>query len=77
MGPATVTVVVHVGGRTVGLVVDSVSDVVLLAPEQIKPAPALGGGLAAEHLTGLATRKQGEHTQLLILLDIRRFLADL
>ena len=35
----TVVIVLNIGGRVVGMVVDSVSDVITLTPEQIKPAP--------------------------------------
>lgn len=36
----TVVIIVNVRGRTVGIVVDSVSDVLALAPEQLRPPPA-------------------------------------
>ncbi len=46
----TVVIVVNVGQRVVGLVVDSVSDVLSLRPEQMRPVPALESGFAPEHL---------------------------
>lgn len=67
----TVVIVLNIDEHVIGMVVDSVSDVVTLAPEQVLPAPALGGAVDSEQLLGLGTL--GERT--LILLDIRRVLA--
>jgi purine-binding chemotaxis protein CheW len=53
------------------VVVDSVSDVVTLTPEQIKPAPELGSSVAAEYLQGLGT----VNDRMLILLDIDKLLS--
>lgn len=62
----TVVIILHVGGRTVGMVVDSVSDVTMLAPDQIKPAPEIASAVASEHITGLGTIDE----RMLILVDI-------
>jgi purine-binding chemotaxis protein CheW len=62
-GSDTVTVVLGLGGRTVGAVVDAVSDVVALAPEQIKPAPAFNGAIESSHITGIATLGKGERAR--------------
>ena len=43
----TVTVVLNVAGRTVGAVVDSVSDVLELSADNIKPAPEFNGAIDA------------------------------
>jgi len=67
----TVVIVLNINGHTIGVVVDSVSDVVTLTPEQIKPAPELGASVAAEYLQGLGT--VGE--RMLILLDIDKLLS--
>lgn len=67
----TVVIVVNVGQRVVGLVVDSVSDVLTLQPEQMRPVPALDSGFAAEHL--LALGSVGD--RMLILFDIEKYLA--
>ena len=66
----TVVIVLNINGHTIGMVVDSVSDVVTLTPDQIKPAPDLGASVAAEYLQGLGT--VGE--RMLILLDIDRLM---
>jgi purine-binding chemotaxis protein CheW len=67
----TVVVILKVKGRTIGLVVDSVSDVAALAPEQIKPTPEFGAAMDTRYLTGIAT--VGEH--MLALLDIEKLLS--
>lgn len=68
---STVVVILILNGRTTGIVVDSVSDVVTLEPEQIKPPPEVGAVLDANLITGIAS--VGD--RMLILLDIHRMLA--
>ena len=60
-------VVVHVGGKTLGLLVDSVSEVLRAAHDQIVPPPAVVVA-GREYLTGLLKW----NNRLLILLDIER-----
>ncbi|MBC8089813.1 MAG: purine-binding chemotaxis protein CheW [Phycisphaerae bacterium] len=67
----TVIIVVTVGGRVVGLVVDAVSDVLDVVPEDVERTPELGSGIDTSYLTGLA--KSGE--QLVMLLDISRVVS--
>ena len=67
----TVVIILNIGRQVIGMVVDSVSDVITLAPEQVRPAPSIGGGIDADHLLGLGT--VGE--RMLILLDIERLMA--
>ena len=67
----TVVIVVNVGQRVVGLVVDSVSDVLSLRPEQMRPVPALESGFAPEHLLALGCVDE----RTLLLLDIEQYLA--
>ena len=62
----TVVIVLNVGGRVVGIVVDSVSDVLALKADEIKPRPEVPAALDARFITGLG--KLGE--RMLILLDI-------
>jgi purine-binding chemotaxis protein CheW len=66
----TVVIILNVAGRTVGIVVDAVSDVLQLRPEQIKPAPEFNGSVAATHITGLGTVRSGDTERMLILLEI-------
>ena len=65
----TVVIILNVAGRTIGMVVDSVKDVVALTPEQIRPAPELGK-LDMASFIGVATLEDG----LVILLDITHLL---
>jgi purine-binding chemotaxis protein CheW len=67
----TVVIILNIRGRVVGIVVDSVSDVITLAPEQIKPAPEMGTALNTEHLIGLGTLDQ----RMLILVDIDKLMS--
>jgi len=71
----TVTVVLNVAGRTVGAVVDSVSDVIELTSNQIKPAPEFNGAVNASHITGIGTLKRGDQQRMLILVDIEELLS--
>lgn len=65
----TVTRIVNAPKHTKG-VVDSVSDVIPLSPEQIKPAPEMGAVLDTDDLIGLGTR----HEHMLILVDIDKLM---
>lgn len=76
-GTHTVTVVVNLGARTVGLVVDAVSDVVALTPAQIQPRPSLGPRVDADFIVGLAHLDAAEGQRLLLLVDLAALLRDL
>lgn len=67
----TVVIILNVRGRTIGMVVDSVSDVITLRQSQIKPAPEMGNALNTEYLVGLGTVDE----RMLILVDIARLMA--
>ncbi|MBT9568160.1 MAG: chemotaxis protein CheW [Thiobacillus sp.] len=67
----TVVIILNIAGRIVGMVVDSVSDVTTLSPEQIKPAPEIGTVFDTEYLIGLGTI--GE--RMLILVDIDKLMS--
>jgi purine-binding chemotaxis protein CheW len=70
----TVVIVLNVGQRTVGMVVDSVSDVLELAPDQIKAAPDFNGSIHAADIIGLGTVKHNDGERMLILLDIEKMM---
>lgn len=76
-GHDTVTVVVNVANRTLGLVVDAVSDVVALASDCIRPRPALGAGADAGFIVGLATLDGTDRPRLLQLTDLEALLRNL
>ena len=71
----TVVIVLNVRGRVVGAVVDSVSDVLELGKEQIKPAPELSSNIDAHFITGIGTAKNGEAERMLILMDIEALMS--
>lgn len=67
----TVIVVVTVGSKTVGVIVDSVSDVLNMARADAQETPDLGAQVDASFISGIA--KSGE--KLVALLDIDRVLG--
>jgi purine-binding chemotaxis protein CheW len=71
----TVVIILNVAGRIVGAVVDSVSDVLELGHEQIRPAPDFNCLLDASFITGLGTAGTEERARMLILLDIERLMS--
>lgn len=71
----TVTVILDIGQRVLGVVVDSVSDVVDLKADQIRPAPQFGGAVDADHISGIGTLGEGAQRRMLILVDIERLMT--
>lgn len=67
----TVVIILNIGGRVVGMVVDSVSDVTTLSSEQIKPAPEMGTAFNTDYLIGLGTLEE----RMLILMDIDKLMS--
>lgn len=68
----TVVVILNLESRVVGVVVDGVSDVLVLQKEQISDAPQFGSAvLSTEYLTGIGTL--GE--RMLILVDIEKLMT--
>jgi purine-binding chemotaxis protein CheW len=67
----TVVIVLNIGRRIMGMVVDAVSDVITLQSEQLRAPPPFSAGLAGEHLLALATVEQ----RMLILVDIDKLLS--
>jgi purine-binding chemotaxis protein CheW len=70
-GAATVTIILSIAERVVGVVVDAVSDVVALAREQVKPAPELKSVIEDGFIRGIAP----VDGRMLIILDIQRLMA--
>ncbi len=68
-------IILNVAGRIVGTVVDSVSDVLELAEEQIRVAPEFNSLLDADFITGLGTVGADERSRMLILLDIEKLMT--
>ncbi|WP_028455137.1 chemotaxis protein CheW [Chitinilyticum litopenaei] len=67
----TVVIILSLVGRTVGVVVDGVSDVVTLEQEQIRPAPEFGAVLDTSFMRGLGTLDE----RMIILLDIEKLMT--
>ena len=67
----TVVIILNIGGRVVGMVVDSVSDVITLTPNQLKPAPEMGTAFSTDYIIGLGTVDE----RMLILVDIDRMMS--
>ncbi|MEP6873690.1 MAG: chemotaxis protein CheW [Burkholderiales bacterium] len=67
----TVVIVLNVKGRVVGAVVDSVSDVLALDSESIKPAPEMSSSVDTGFITGIGSVAE----RMLILIDIEGLMA--
>ena len=67
----TVVIILNVDGRMSGVVVDAVSDVLNLRPDEVRPAPQLDGTPAARFILGLASVEQ----RMLVLVDIEKMVV--
>jgi purine-binding chemotaxis protein CheW len=68
----TVVILLNVRGRVVGAVVDSVSDVLELAADAVKPAPELSAGAVdTSYITGIGS----VNNRMLILMDIEALMS--
>jgi|SRR3972149_2097086 len=64
-------IVVETTGKTVGLIVDGVSEVLRLSSDTIEPPPPMVAGVDAEYIWGVGKLED----RLLILLDLGKVLA--
>ena len=67
----TVVIVLNIGTQVVGMVVDGVSDVISLTPEQLRPAPEFASNIGSDHV--LAIGSVGD--RMLMLLDIEKLMT--
>ncbi len=67
----TVVIILNIGTRVVGMVVDSVSDVMTLLPAQVRPAPEMNTTFNGDFLIGLGTLEE----RMLILVDIEKLMS--
>lgn len=67
----TVVIILNVLNRVVGIVVDGVSDVITLPPEQMKAAPEFGATLDTKYIMGLGTVDE----RMIILVDIEKLMS--
>ncbi|HEX9811420.1 MAG TPA: chemotaxis protein CheW [Burkholderiales bacterium] len=67
----TVIVVINVGGRMAGIVVDAVSDVISLNPEERRSAPEFEGHASRQYVQGLTQVDD----KLLVLIDVDKLVS--
>jgi purine-binding chemotaxis protein CheW len=67
----TVVIVLNVRGRVVGAVVDSVSDVLELTRDHVKPAPEMNATIDTSFITGIGSVAD----RMLILMDIEALMS--
>ncbi|WP_078366770.1 chemotaxis protein CheW [Rhodoferax fermentans] len=67
----TVVIVLNIGSRVVGMVVDGVSDVITLSPEQLRPVPELSSAIGSDHLLAIGSLEN----RMLILIDIGKLMS--
>lgn len=68
----TVVIILNLGSRVVGIVVDSVSDVMELSADAVRPAPDIESAIDSGCILGLGS--VGE--RMLILLDIEKLMGN-
>ncbi len=69
--PLTVVIILNLGARVVGVVVDSVSDVIMLSAAQIRPAPDFSATFDTQYIVGLASME----SRMVIVTDIERLMT--
>lgn len=67
----TVVIVLNIGRQVVGMVVDGVSDVISLTPEQLRPVPEFSSVIGSEHLLAIGSVQE----RMLMLLDIEKLIT--
>jgi len=67
----TVVIILSLGNRVVGIVVDGVSDVMALQDDQIREVPSLVTSIDTRYIVGLATVEE----RMLILVDIEQLMS--
>jgi purine-binding chemotaxis protein CheW len=69
-GDTTVMIIVAIGERLFGIVVDAVSDVIDIDVAAIKPVPDMGAVVDTRYLKGLATHEE----RMVMLLDVDKLM---
>jgi purine-binding chemotaxis protein CheW len=67
----TVVIVLNIGNKVMGMVVDGVSDVIAFAPEQLRPVPEFSSVIGSDHLLAIGSVDD----RMLILLDIVKLMS--
>jgi len=68
---STVVIVLNIKGHVIGMMVDSVSDVVTIPSSAIKPPPELGSTFSTDYIIGLGDIDE----RMIILLDIKKLMS--
>jgi len=71
----TVVILLNVRKRVIGVVVDSVSDVLELGADDIKPVPEMNSRVDPSFITGIGCVKGGDVERMLILTDIEALMS--
>lgn len=69
--PFTVVIILNIANRVIGVVVDSVSDVISLSGQQIRPAPDFSASFDTKYILGLAKADD----RMLIVTDIAQLMS--
>ncbi len=67
----TVVIILNIGKRVMGVVVDGVSDVIQLSSDNLRPAPEFGSVLDTRYILGLGTVEE----RMIIVVDIERLMT--
>jgi purine-binding chemotaxis protein CheW len=67
----TVVIILNVSNRIIGMVVDGVTDVIIIDAEQIKSVPDIVASIDTKYITGLATVDE----KMFILIDIEQLMS--
>ena len=67
----TVVIVLNIGKRVMGMVVDGVSDVITFTPEQLRPVPEFNSTIQSDHLLAIGAVED----RMLILVDIDKLMS--
>lgn len=67
----TVVIVLNIGSRVVGIVVDAVSDVITLQPDQLRAVPQFNATIANDHILAIGAVQD----RMLILIDIEKLMT--
>lgn len=65
-------VIIDVDNQNVGILVDSVAEVVQIPPDAVDPAPAVGNDQTSRFILGVSSTEEG----LTILIDLNKLLSD-
>jgi purine-binding chemotaxis protein CheW len=66
-----VVIILNIGKRVMGVVVDGVSDVIQLSSDNLRPAPEFGSVLDTRYILGLGTVEE----RMIIVVDIERLMT--